>query len=216
MNAQILWYLARAFGITSWLMLTGSVLLGIVLSSDLFPKSRRPVWLQSMHRWLSMLTFFFLAGHIGMLLADTKMHFSAMDMAVPFHSSWRPTAVAVGVTSMWLLLAVALTALASKRLGKHWWRGIHLFGYWVFWGASIHAALAGTDAPKTIYMVTSVVVLAAVAFATSYRVLSHHLPKRSPRREAARARVAPAVNDGAPPRFTPVLDDGVPRWQQIQ
>lgn len=215
MNAVVLWYMARAFGITAWLMLTASVLLGIVLSTDLFPKSRRPAWLQSMHRWLAMLTFFFLAGHIGMLLADTKMHFSALDMAVPFHSSWRPTAVAVGVVAMWLLLAVALTAMASKRLTKGWWRGIHLFGYWVFWGATIHAALAGTDASKTLYMVTSVVVLAAVAFATSYRVLSHHLPNRNPRR-AARPPLTPAGNDRAPRQFTPVLDDGVPRWRQIQ
>ena len=216
MNAQILWYLARACGITAWLMLTASVLLGIVLSTDLFPRSRRPAWLLGMHRWLAMLTFFFLAGHIGMLLADTKMHFSALDMAVPFHSSWRPTAVTVGVVSIWLLLAVALTAMAGKRLAKNWWRGSHVFGYWVFWGASIHAALSGTDASKTLYMVTSVVVVAVVAFATSYRVLSHHLPKRSHRPQTIRTGSTPAVNDGAPRRFTPVPDDGVPRWRQIQ
>jgi hypothetical protein len=43
---------------------------------------------------------------------------------------------------------------------------------------SIHAALAGTDASRPVYLLTTLVALAAVVFAASYRVLSHHLPRR--------------------------------------
>ena len=114
MNPQTWWYLSRSFAIVAWLMLTASVLLGVVLSTDLFPKWRRPAWLLAMHRWLAALTFFFLAGHLGALLADKQVHFGALDLAVPFHSTWRPTAVACGVVAAWLLLAVAVTAIATR------------------------------------------------------------------------------------------------------
>jgi sulfoxide reductase heme-binding subunit YedZ len=200
MNPQIWWYLSRSFGIVAWLMLTGSVLLGVMLSTDLFPRWRRPAWILDLHRWLSALTFFFLAGHLGSLLADKQVHFGALDIAVPFHSTWRPTAIAAGVVALWLLVTVVVTALATKRLSKRWWRDIHLLSYFVFWGTSIHAALAGTDTSRMLYIVPSLIALSAIVFATSYRVLSHHLPKRRHPGRAARTSLSPRTDEsGSPP-----------------
>ena len=52
MNPQVWWYLTRASGIVAWLMLTASVIWGIVLSTKAFPEHRRPAWLLDLHRWL--------------------------------------------------------------------------------------------------------------------------------------------------------------------
>jgi len=189
LNPHIWWYLSRAAGIVAWLMLTASVLWGVVLATDLFPKWRRPAWILDMHRWLAGLTFFFVAGHLVTLLFDSYAHFVPQDFVIPYASTWRPTAIAVGVVALWLLVAVEVTALAMKKLSKTWWRDIHIASYFVFWAVSIHAALAGTDTSKTLYTVTAIVALAAVAFAASYRALSRDLPKRRP----ARARKAAAA-----------------------
>lgn len=199
MNPHIWWYLSRSAGIVAWIMLTASVLWGIVLATDLFPKWRRNAWLLSMHRWLAGLTFFFIAGHLATLLLDSYAQFRPLDFVVPFASMWRPTAIAVGVVALWLLVAVELTALAMKGLSKKWWRSVHIASYFVFWAVSIHAALAGTDTSKTLYTVTAIVALAAVVFAASYRVLSHHLPKRRPARASRRpaALRTAADNDAA-------------------
>ena len=186
MNPHIWWYLSRSAGIVAWIMLTASVLWGIVLATDLFPKWRRNASLLAMHRWLAGLTFFFIAGHLVTLLFDSYAHFRLVDFVVPFAGTWRPTAIAVGVVALWLLVAVEVTALAMKKLSKKWWRSVHITSYFVFWGVSIHAALAGTDASKPLYMATAIVALAAVAFAASYRALSHDLPKRKPARAARR------------------------------
>jgi DMSO/TMAO reductase YedYZ heme-binding membrane subunit len=167
-------------------MLTASVLWGIVLATDLFPKQRRPAWILSMHRWLAGLTFFFIAGHLATLLFDSYAKFRPLDFVVPYSSTWRPTAIAVGVIALWLLIAVEVTALAMKKLSKKWWRSVHIASYFVFWAVSIHGALAGTDTSKVIYIVTAIMALAAVAFAASYRALSHTLPKRRPARAAGR------------------------------
>ncbi len=197
MNPQIWWYLSRASGIVAWLMLTASVLWGIVLATDLFPRRRRPAWLLDLHRWLAGLTIFFLAGHLGALLADRHAHFGVLDVVVPFSSTWRPTAIAVGIIAAWLLIAIEGTALAMKRLSKKWWRDVHIVSYWVFWGTCVHAALAGTDTSKPIYTVTSLVAVAMVVFAASYRVLSRDLPKRRPQRGTERARGPSTAGDNA-------------------
>jgi sulfoxide reductase heme-binding subunit YedZ len=188
LNPHIWWYLSRSAGIVAWIMLTASVLWGIVLATDLFPKWRRNARLLEMHRWLAGLTFFFVAGHLMTLLFDSYAKFRLVDLVVPYAGTWRPTAIAVGVVALWLLVAVEVTALAMKKLSKTWWRSVHIASYFVFWGVSIHAALAGTDTSKTLYTVTAIVALAAVVFAASYRALSHDLPKRRP----ARARRGPS------------------------
>ncbi len=178
MNPHLWWYLSRSAGIVAWVMLTGSVLWGIVLASDLFPSWRSNAWLLAMHRWLAALTFVFAGAHVVTLLFDTYARLRLSDVLVPFASSWRPTALAVGILALYLMVAVEVTALAMRRVSRRWWRDVHILSYLVFWGVSIHAALAGTDASKPLYLLTTSVALAAVVFATAYRVLSHHLPKR--------------------------------------
>ena len=181
-DPHIWWYLSRSAGIVAWLMLTASVLWGIVLATDLFPRWRRNASLLAMHRWLAGLTFFFIAGHLVTLLFDSYAPFRIVDFVVPYAGTWRPTAIAVGVVALWALIAIQITALAMKKLSKKWWRSVHIASYFVFWAVSIHAALAGTDTSKPLYMVTAIMALAAVAFAASYRALSHTLPKRKPAR----------------------------------
>ena len=191
MDPALWWYLSRASAIVGWFMLTASVLWGIVLATDLFPKQRKAAWLLAMHRWLAGLTFFFVAGHLATLAADSHSHFGLRAMTIPFASEWRPTAITLGIAGLYLLIAVQLTALAKKRLSKKWWRDIHFASYAVFWSVSVHSALAGTDASRALYTIPSVIVLAATVFAVSYRILSRDLPKRRPARAAKQLPVAP-------------------------
>jgi len=178
MTPETWWILSRASGIVAWLMLSASVLWGIVLATDLFPRWRRRAWLTDMHRWLAGLTAFFIAGHLAALLADRHVNFGVLDVLVPYASAWRPTAVAAGVVAFWLFLAVESTSLAVKRLPGSWWRDIHIVGYWVFWLTTVHAALAGTDASSRLYVVASLAAVALVVFAVSYRILTRHVPRR--------------------------------------
>lgn len=177
MNPEIWWYMSRASGIVAWLMLTAAVLWGIVLASGLLP-ARRAAWLLDLHRWLGGLALSFLAVHLVTLLVDSYVQFSLLDVLLPFASEWRPFAVAPGVIALWLFVAVMATSLAMRRLPKKWWRAVHLASYAVFWLTSIHGALAGTDATQPLYIVTSIVALAAVVFTASYRILTRNLPRR--------------------------------------
>ena len=164
-------------------MLTASVLWGIFLTTGLF--RRRKVALLDMHRWLSGLTLFFIAGHLTTLVFDKYAHIGARAILIPFAGSWRPTAVALGSIALYLFIAVALTSMARKKLAKKWWRDVHIFSYVMFWSVTIHGALAGTDATTLLYRVAGIVVLAAVVSAISLRALSHHVQKRPAANAAA-------------------------------
>jgi DMSO/TMAO reductase YedYZ heme-binding membrane subunit len=190
MNPQVWWYLTRASGIVAWLMLTASVIWGIVLSTKAFPEHRRPAWLLDLHRWLGGLAVTFTAIHLAALVADNYVHFGLADLLVPFASSWQPGAVALGVVAMWLLVAVEATSLAMKRLPRTVWRWIHLSSYAVFLLVSLHAAFAGTDTTHGLYQGTAAASIIAVVLATVYR-LTHRRRPRPARAVRPRAHAQP-------------------------
>ena len=170
MNPQVWWYVARASGIIAWLLLTASVIWGILLSTDAFPTHRRPAWLLDLHRWLGGLTVAFVGAHLAALVADNYTHFGLADLAIPYASQWRPGAVALGVVATWFLVAVELTSLAMRRLPRKLWRAVHLTSYVAFWLARLHAAFAGTDATNRIYQLTAAASIAAIVWALVYRL----------------------------------------------
>jgi len=181
MSPQFWWFLTRASGITAWVMLTLSVIWGIVLSTKAFPDTRRPIWLLAVHRWLAGLTMSFIGIHLVALVADTYVHFGLADITIPYATSWKAGAVALGILGMWLLVAVELTSLAMRRLPRKVWRFIHLSSYVAFWMASMHAAFAGTDSGKPLYQVTAVASILAVAWALMYRVANRRSVRRAAR-----------------------------------
>jgi predicted ferric reductase len=179
MNAQFWWFVTRGSGIVAWLMLTLSVIWGVLLATKAFPDKRSPQWLLSLHRWLAGLTFCFLAIHLAALLADSYVSFGLADISIPFASAWKPGAVAVGVLGAWLLVAVEVTSLAMRRLPRRVWRAVHLSSYVVFWLVSLHGALAGTDATTWWYRAGAAASILTVAWSLMYRVANRRSARRA-------------------------------------
>jgi len=188
MSSQFWWFVTRASGIVAWLMLTASVVWGVVLSTKAFPEHRRPAWLLDLHRWFGGLTVSFLAIHLVALVADSYTHFGVAEITIPYASAWKPGAVALGVLAAWALVAVELTSLAMRRLPRRVWRVVHLVSYVAFWLTSLHAAFAGTDRTHPLYQTTAALSVVAVAWALMYRLAN----RRAVRRAAGRPRPAAA------------------------
>lgn len=181
MNSHFWWYLTRSSGIVSWLMLTATVIWGILVSTKAFPNQRQPTWLLALHRWLAGLTLVFLALHLIALVADNYVSFGIADLVIPYASEWKPGAIALGVIAMWLLIAVQLTSWAMRRLPRRIWRLVHLTSYAAFWLTSLHAAFAGTDRTSLLYQVTAAASILAVAWALMYRVANRRAVRRAER-----------------------------------
>jgi predicted ferric reductase len=192
MNAQLGWHVARATGIVAWALLAASVVWGLLLSTRLARGRPTPAWLLDLHRFLGGSAVVFTLLHLGGLIADSYVHFDLVDLLVPFASSWQPGPVALGVASFHLLAAVELTSLARRRIPRQLWRAVHLTSYGLFWAATFHFVLAGTDATHPVARWGINLTAAAVVFLTLVHVLSPRAGHRTTSR-SARARPRQAV-----------------------
>jgi hypothetical protein len=178
-----MWYLARSAGLVSWFLLATAVLWGLLLSTRVFDRRPSPKWLTDLHRFLGGLALVFTALHLAALVGDNYVHFGAKELLVPFASGWHPLAVAWGVISLWLLLAVECTSLLMRHLPKRVWHGIHMSSFGLFVMATVHAFASGTERWNMVF-------IAAVAAMTSVIVLLTLVRFLVPRSRGARARAA--------------------------
>jgi predicted ferric reductase len=172
MNGQLPWYVARAAGIVSWVLLTASVLWGLTMTTDFVRGHVKKAVLLDLHRYLGGLAAIFVGVHVVALLADTFVHFTLTSVLVPFVSTWHPVAVAWGIVAAYLLLAVELTSLARAQLPRRLWRAIHFASFPLFVVATVHGFNAGTDAHSWLFEGVMVGAIAAVGFLTVRRVMT--------------------------------------------
>lgn len=201
------WYLARASGLVAWTLLAVSVLWGLLLSTRVFDRSISPKWITDLHRFLGGTALLFTAIHVAALVGDSYLHFAAKEILVPFASTWRPVAVAWGVISLWILIAVELTSLLMKHLPRRVWHAIHLSSFGLFFSATAHAISSGTDTGNTYFIVGCTALLSTVALLTLVRVLA----PRQRGAQAARSRAGATVGADGPVAKRPVELVAVPR-----
>ncbi len=145
--SRLPWYVTRASGMTAWALVLISIVWGLAMALPKFGFTRKagPAWTLALHRWIGALALAFIAVHVGSLLVDDFVHFSPVDVLVPFASGWNPGAVAWGIVAMYLLVAVEITSLIRKRLPAKVWRQLHLLAYAAFGLSTLHMLTAGTD-----------------------------------------------------------------------
>jgi sulfoxide reductase heme-binding subunit YedZ len=177
------WYAARSAGILAYLLLSGSVVVGVSMSSK-----RKLQWprfaVQEVHRFLSLLTGLFIVIHGGSLLLDRVVPYSLTQVVVPFTSSYRPLTVGLGVAAADLLAAIAVTNALRTRLPYSFWRRAHYATIAVWLGATGHAFLSGTDRHDLWFLALVGSAAAAVVAAFGAR-FSRRPVARTPARAAA-------------------------------
>ena len=193
MTNNVLWYSARAAGIVAWALLGASVVWGLVLSTKLRPPKLRPAWMLDLHRFLGGLAAIFTVVHIGSIMLDGYVHFGLADVLVPFASSWHPLWVAFGIVGLYLLLAVELTSLARKYLPYQLWRRVHVLSLPLFAVATIHFALAGTDAGNVLAVLGMLLASAAVGTLVARRLRPTPPPRLAGGRRYVSTATAPSA-----------------------
>ena len=169
MNPQIWWYMARATGYVAWALVTTSVVLGLLFSTRVTNGRPTRAWILDLHRFIAGTAVAFTALHLVGLVADSYVHFGVAELLVPFASSWKPGAVALGVVAFYLLAAVEISSLLMRWLPRKVWHGIHLSSYVLFWVATFHLLTAGTDATNSLSRVGAAVAMSVVVVLTLVR-----------------------------------------------
>ena len=182
-SLPLAWLIARASGLTAFGLLTLSVWLGLAMSTRLLPPQRMKSLL-GLHRTLVWTGLGMVGLHIGGLLLDPVMHFSALSVLVPGAAPWKPGAVATGVVAGWLSLMLAVSFRMRRWIGQKGWRRLHYASFAAFALALGHALLVGTDLKGLGGPVLALLAAGPVLWLTFYRLL---VPRTAPRAAAVPA-----------------------------
>jgi methionine sulfoxide reductase heme-binding subunit len=170
------WYLARGTGAVALVLLTVSVVIGIVGSLRVSAVRWPRFAVDTVHRDVSLLVIVLLVVHIVTSVLDGFAPISLIDSIVPLHSSYRPVWLGLGALSFDLLLALAITSLVRRRLGYRRWRAIHWLAYASWPIAVLHGLGTGTDTKVWWMLALTAVCVAAVAAAICVRVARAERP----------------------------------------
>ncbi len=140
------WYLARGTGAVSLLVLTASVVLGVLGSLRYSAAPRWPRFaVETLHRDLSLLVIAVLVVHIITSVLDTFAPIRLIDAVVPFASSYRPLWLGLGAVAFDVMIALVITSLLRRRLGYGAWRVVHWLAYVSWPVALLHGLGTGSD-----------------------------------------------------------------------
>jgi sulfoxide reductase heme-binding subunit YedZ len=183
------WYLTRSTGVVALVLLTLTVVLGVVdVSRWSSPRWPRFV-LDSLHRNVSMLVLVFLSLHILTAALDSFAAIPLLDTVVPFIGSYRPFWLGLGAVAFDLLLAIAITSLVREHLGQRAWRITHWLAYACWPTALLHGLGTGSDVKSTWLLALAAMCVIAVATAVGIRAIAGW-PDRARIRAAAVGAIA--------------------------
>lgn len=170
LHGPFLWYATRAAGLVTIVLLTATMVLGI-LNAGRFAAKRWPRFVvQGLHRNLSLLALGFLALHVGTTVIDTYTSIGLPDAFVPFLSSYKRFWLGLGALASDLMITLAITSLVRQRLGHRVWRLVHWAGYLCWPVAIVHGLGIGTDHSASWVLALTIACISAVIAATVYRV----------------------------------------------
>jgi DMSO/TMAO reductase YedYZ heme-binding membrane subunit len=175
--------LARASGLLAYVLLTSSVLAGIVLKARPFVRLK-PALTADVHRFLALLGLAAIAAHGTALVLDQTVRIPLVALVVPGLVPYRPLWSALGVLAFELMTLVYVSFSLRRHIGVKAWRSLHWLTYAVFGLATAHGLAAGTDTGRPWALALYAAAIGAVLSAATWRALANptrggsHVPDR--------------------------------------
>ena len=188
------WYSVRVLGFMAYLVVAGSVIYGLLLSTKILDAiAHRPVSF-ALHKDLAVAGVVLAVLHATILLADTSYAFSPRAILVPFASPYAAVWVGIGQLTFYGLAVITASFYVRRQIGQRAWRLLHYLTFLVFVGATGHGITAGSDSGSSWALWLYLVPAAATLFLLVYRiVLSVAAHLSQPRSQASAVPVRPAA-----------------------
>jgi predicted ferric reductase len=187
--SEALWALGRGTGVVALVLMTITVLLGILTRSGLPALGLPRFAVTLVHRNSALIGTVFIVIHVVSLLFDPYAQLNVLDFFVPFLGSYHPLWLGLGTVAMDLLIAIVVTSLLRRWIGQRVFRVVHWATYALWPIALFHSIGTGTDAGNGLFVLLAVVCSAAVAGSVLWR-LTTGFQQRG--RAAADRRIDPA------------------------
>ncbi|HEV3282461.1 MAG TPA: ferric reductase-like transmembrane domain-containing protein [Acidimicrobiales bacterium] len=218
-SSTTLWYSTRATGIVALVLLTATMVLGILTAGRLRTRSWPAFAQADLHKRVSVLAMVFLGIHVVTAVLDTYVNIGWASIVVPFASSYQPFWTGLGAVGLDLLVAVAVSSAWRGHISARAWRTIHWLAYGSWPVAMAHSLGEGTDGPTVWMGILAGVCGLAVAGTLSWRVLDYRRHGRRAGQVGALTRVVspPPARPASPgrPDGRRVRSHGVTRVHEV-
>lgn len=152
--SSALWYLSRATGVVTIVLLTLVVCLGVVTAGRRRPHGESATVVMGLHRWLSLGMVVFLGVHITTAIVDGYVSISWLAVVIPFVSGYEPLLIGLGAIALDLLVVLLVTSYLRHRIPERHWRLVHWISYLMWLVALVHGFTMGTADQPWLRLVT--------------------------------------------------------------
>jgi sulfoxide reductase heme-binding subunit YedZ len=168
---SLYWYLTRATGAVSLILLTASVVIGIAAIGRVRGQAVPRFVVDGLHRTASLLAIVFLLVHIVTSVLDSFAPISFANAVIPFTGAYRPLWLGLGAAAFDLLLAVTITSVFRRHIGHGAWRAVHWLAYLAWPLGVLHGFGTGSDVHQKWLLAIDVACIAAVLVGVVVRVM---------------------------------------------
>ena len=165
------WLASRASGITAFVLVACSVLLGLAMATKILRGRVKPPVLVKLHEHLALSGLVAIAVHAITLLGDAWLDPGPLGVLVPFTMDHEPLFTGLGVIAAYLAALLGLSYYARRRIGTKRWRSLHRLTLLVYVLAVVHTLGAGTDAATPWLRAIMLVTGAPILFLALVRLL---------------------------------------------
>lgn len=170
MSTETLWVYGRASGFVDLVLITLTLVLGIVARSGRRPLGLAATTVSRLHRTTALLAVLFLAVHVITLIADPFAELGPWSWLVPVDLGLRPVATAVGTVATQLMLLGVLSGLLRRALPARLFRLLHWVALAFFPLAAIHGIAAGSEGTEWYSLLTSILCVLTVTAGLLWRL----------------------------------------------
>jgi methionine sulfoxide reductase heme-binding subunit len=171
-NPKLAWYFSRASGIVSYLMLTISIVWGLILSTKISKEYTPAPAVLALHNAVGWIAVGIGATHGFSLMFDTYFTYDLFDILIPFNGPYKPFWVGLGTLSLYIMLIASASFAWKDWLGQRAWRMMHYCTFGMYGMVTIHGLMTGTDSWITGTNLMYVGSVLVVLFLTNYRVIA--------------------------------------------
>ncbi len=182
-----LWAFGRGTGVVALVLLTVSIVLGVVSRSGRPLPGLGRFAASDLHRTAALSATGLVALHVVSLLVDPYAQLRVLDVVVPFLGSYRPAWLGLGTLAVDLLGIVTVVSLLRRRVGPRVFRTVHWATYLLWPTALLHALGNGTDSGTAWFRWLALGCVTAVVTAVGWRLAPSYAGRgwaRRPRRTA--------------------------------
>lgn len=176
------WLASRAAGVVALLLVSASVLIGLLMAAGVLRRPGLKRNLLAFHEHLALAGLAAIAVHGLTLLGDGWLRPGLAGIAVPFVLGYRSVFTGAGILAGYLAALLGLSFYARRRIGARLWRRLHRLTVFVYVMGLIHTLGAGTDAGEPwlrAAMVASAAPIAALMVMRVARGRRARVPQRA-------------------------------------